>query len=141
MTMKLKVNKFYLKAIFLSSFFFIINSLLFSQNLSQHNSGTLNLPPGGKMPLKFEYVDYSYKLNNLQPVSTIVSEQNFLQDISNEELEKMKTNEPNVYEYYMKADQFFKSLSPSVKSTFTVKELWYIYTYDINLTKRLRDIK
>lgn len=93
------------------------------------------------MPLKFEYVDYSYKINNLQPVSTIVSEQNFLQDISNEELEKMKTDEPNVYEYYMKANQFFKSLSPSVKSTFTVKELWYIYTYDINLTKRLRDIK
>lgn len=107
-----------------------------------NNSKKMNLPPGSKLPSKFVFIDYSYKLNYIS--STVKGNELpgiFFEDLSEEDLTEMKNNSPEKYQYYMDAEKFYNNLSKGVKSTFTTKELWYIYTYDIELTNKLLNIK
>lgn len=108
-----------------------------------NNSKKMNLPPGSKMKSKpEEFIDYSYKLSLIGSVSPQNSvTENFLADISNEEMEEIKLGSSEKYDYYMKANTYYTNLSNKVKSVYSVKELWYIYVYDVELSNKLIAIK
>ena len=109
-------------------------------DLSKNNN--LNLPPGSVLAKKFEFIDYSYRLNYIASnTSNVEVNKNFLQEFSEAELTEIKNNTPEKYQYYLKAQDFYNALSNNVKSAFTVSELWYVYMYDVELTNKLRLIK
>lgn len=118
-------------------FFLVLFSLSFV-GISQNNEPKFNLPPGSQLPPKFVFEDLSYKLNYSNLVTDIKSD--FL-DFSSEELNQMKENDVKSYNYYSQASAFFNSLSMKVRSIYTIKELWYIYSYDVNLANKLLTIK
>jgi hypothetical protein len=101
-----------------------------------------NLPPGSVLKSKSSVEDtYSYKLNFLNDASVVDKNQNFLESISKDELEEMKILSPNKYAYYIEAKEFYTNLSPKVKNTFSVKELWEIYVFDQEFKSKLQNIK
>ena len=53
----------------------------------------------------------------------------------------MKTESPESYVYYIKADEYYKKLSPKVKAVFSVDDLWNIYMFNQKLKVQLADIK
>jgi hypothetical protein len=126
-------------------FFFIFNTtfVVFSQQKSNDNIGKSNLPPGASLPLKFEFIDYSYKLSEINSTSntTIKEYSDFLQDFTEADLLEMKQLDQLKYNYYMKANEFYKNLSIKVKSLFTHNELWFVYMHDVDLTNKLSQIK
>ncbi len=132
-----KINK----STFMLVFILISNFVSFGQtNINEINK--INLPPGSQMPLKFEFIDYSYKLDNISSGDVKLTEdKNFLQEFSDADLLDMKTTSSSRYQYYIKANEFYKNLSNKVKAVFSVKELWYVYMFDLNLTSKLMTIK
>jgi hypothetical protein len=118
-------------------FAIIISFCSFSQSNSDYN-----LPPGAVLKPKAKIEDLSYKLGDLQnTVSQNYVEQNFLKDFSSEDLVSMQIEAPEMYSYYMTANDFYINLSPRVKSIFTVNELWDIYYFDANLKQQISLIK
>lgn len=103
----------------------------------------MNLPPGTILQPKLDVaIDYSYKLGTISDnVSDAVSAQNFLYDFTDADLAEMKANDFMKYEYYMKANEYYNSLSNKVKSIFTIQELWYVYIFDADLSDKLITIK
>lgn len=122
--------------------FFLLSSLsIFSQN-NLSETKKVNLPPGGLMPLKFDFIDYSYKLDNISSNTVkLQEEKNFLQEFTDADLLEMKTNSFNKYQYYMKANDFYNNLSNTIKNLYTIQELWYIYSFDETLTNKLISVK
>jgi hypothetical protein len=43
--------------------------------------------------------------------------------------------------YYSEAKKYFESLSPKVKTLFSVEELWHTYYFDVELKNKLKTIK
>lgn len=114
---------------------------IFSQN-NTTDLKKINLPPGSVLSPKFEFVDYSYKLNYLTSNNSATKEnKNFLKEFSEADLTEIKDNTPEKYQYYLKAQDFYNDLANNVKSLYTIEELWYIYMYDVELTNKLRAIK
>jgi hypothetical protein len=113
----------------------------FSQN-TVDDLKKINLPPGTILSPKFEFIDYSYKLNYISSnTSGNGGNKNFLQEFSEVDLTEIKDNTPEKYQYYLKAQDFYNDLANNVKSLYTIEELWYIYMYDVELTNKLRAIK
>ena len=114
---------------------FLITIGAYSQDVTK-----FNLPPGtGFAPKIFQEIDYSYKLNDESLNEPI--EKKYLFKFSEIKLEEIKSIDPNAYNYYNTANNYFNSLSKSVKRKFTVKELWYIYMYDLKLKNKLLTVK
>jgi hypothetical protein len=121
--------------------FLISSSFVFSQ-AKLNEERAINIPPGSVMPIKFEFIDYSYKLDNVSSTKlNSLEEKNFLEEFSEEDLIEMKLHHSDRYEYFMKANDFYNSLSNNVKATFTIKELWYIYSFDQQLKNKLITVK
>ncbi len=119
-------------------FFFAINNLSFSQKNNFNSEKDFNLPPGAKLSKTFEGVkNYSYKLNASynEPIN-----KDYLFKFTQQEFETLKHKNRAQYDYYVKAESYFKRLSNRVKKTFTVQELWYIYMYDKELKTKLETI-
>jgi hypothetical protein len=103
----------------------------------------VNLPPGSVVKSKYTiYRDLSYKLNqepNYSQVESVNTE--LFKDLTESNLLEMKTNDPESFEYYNEAANYFKSLSTKVKALFTSEELWYVYQFDQNLKETLKNLK
>ena len=124
---------------FLTLFLLMITALSHGQE-KPVNIADFNLPPGAKiMAKKFEYVDYSYKLNSAYSNESV--NKNYLFKFTDEEFNNLKNKNNQAYLYYQNANSYFISLSDKVKKAFTVEELWYIYIYDTNLKNKLSNIK
>lgn len=119
----------------------ISSSFVFSQaRLNEERA--INLPPGSVMPFKFDFIDYSYKLDNISSIKVESYEKdNFLFEFSEEDLIQMKERAPEKYRYYMKANDFYINLSNKIRTLYTIQELWYIYSYDDQLTNKIISIK
>jgi hypothetical protein len=74
--------------------------------------------------------------NNNEPI-----DKNWINKFSEAEFSKLKNSNKKLYDYYTTANKYFESLSPRVKSTYTLKELWYIYMFDQGLKNKLSTIK
>ena len=76
---------------------------------------SINLPPGSAMPIKFEFIDYSYKLDNVSSSKlNSLEEKNFLEEFSEQDLIEMKLNSIEKYQYYMKANLYYNNLSKNI---------------------------
>lgn len=118
----------------------ISSSFGFSQTVLNEEI-SINLPPGSSMPIKFEFIDYSYKLDNVSSTKcNSLEEKNFLEEFSEEDLIEMKLNSVEKYQYYMKAKSFYNNLSNKIKTLYTIDELWYIYMFDLKLTNKIKSI-
>lgn len=112
-------------------FIALISPLSYSQEAKD-----FNLPPKAKfMPKLYKEIDYSYKLNDLSLNEPIVKD--FLNRFSEADLNNLKTKDNLTYTYYQTAQNYFTSLSNTVKKKFTVEELWHIYIYDQKLKNKL----
>lgn len=101
-----------------------------------------NLPPGCVLKQKNEIYDLSYKLEGKSSTNKFTeSDLQLLKDIPLSEIENYKEIDPEYYNYYMKGMLFFEGLSLSVRQTYTLTELWYIYVFDQNLKNKLLTIK
>lgn len=120
--------------------------LLFSvlSAYSQSNQG-FNLPPGSVLNKKAEInKDFSAKLQLLQSGNFDITKANqseFLFQYSSSEIELMKTESPESYNYYKIADDYYNNLSPKVKAVFSVDDIWNIYMFNQKLKAQLADIK
>ena len=104
---------------FLTLFFCVLS-------FGQQKSNDFNLPPKAKFVTKlYKEIDYSYKLNDLSLNESV--EKNYLNKFSEADLNNLKMKDNATYSYYKTAQNYFSSLSNTVKKKFTVKELWYIY--------------
>ncbi len=114
--------------------FTLISSLTFSQQLKD-----FNLPPKAKFaPKLYQEIDYSHKLNKLSLNEPV--EKNYLNRFSEADLNNLKIKDKATYTYYKTAQNYFISLSDTVKKKFTVEELWHIYIYDQKLKNKLKTI-
>jgi hypothetical protein len=126
---------------FTSILFILFNFSTFSQTRLNEEK-KINLPPGAVMPLKFDFIDYSYKLDNISSIKVkSIEKENFLFEFSEEDLILMKETALDKYQYYMKANDFYNNLSIKVRTLYTMQELWFIYSYDIQLTNKIISIK
>lgn len=96
-----------------------------------------NLPPGEVLKDDVKIIDYSYKLEDMAKYENFAFKTDYLYEFSSEELVDMKANKPDLYNYYMKAEKYFTSLSQRVKKIFPIDELWHIYKFDPSLTEKL----
>ena len=110
---------------------------------SEKTKPVFNLPPGLSFHPKTDTtVDYSYKLNqipNQDPEN--FKEGDFFKDVPKYKLDYYQKNEPENFQYYLKAKAFYDNLSDKVKITFTIEELWYVYYFDQKLKSTLQAIK
>ena len=114
--------------------FILISSIAFSQQAKE-----FNLPPKAKfMPKLYQEIDYSYKLNDLSLNEAVTK--NFLNRFTETDLDKLKKKDNITYNYYKAAQNYFRSLSDTVKNKFTVEELWHVYIYDQKLKNKLKTI-
>ncbi|PHS04432.1 MAG: hypothetical protein COA88_13535 [Kordia sp.] len=114
--------------------FILISSIAFSQQAKE-----FNLPPKAKfMPKLYQEIDYSYKLNDLSLNEAVTK--NFLNRFTETDLDKLKKKDNITYNYYKAAQNYFRSLSDTVKKKFTVEELWHVYIYDQKLKNKLKTI-
>lgn len=119
----------------------ILVTLFFSLS-SYSQDQQYNLPPGSIVRKKgFEQVDYSWKLKNISQDKAYFKDSNYLSQFTLEDLKVMEKNSIEKFNYYKTADNYFKALSPKVKSLFTVNELWYIYMFDETLKEKIKTIK
>ena len=66
--------------------FLISSSFVFSQ-AKLNEERAINIPPGSVMPIKFEFIDYSYKLDNVSSIKlNSLEEKNFLEEFSEQEI-------------------------------------------------------
>lgn len=116
-------------------------SCLYFYGISQQTN--YNLPPGHKVKDKaFRQENYQEKISQLASANPVLLlERDFLSVIPADEFAEMKTQAPETYQYYMKAKEFYENLSPKVKNTFTLEELWDIYMFDTLLTEQIKAIK
>lgn len=118
----------------------LINVLVMSYSYGQmqESSSNFRLPPKASLKSKLKpIVDMSYKLKNLaEPIDyeNIKNTYSTYWDLN--DLEKYK-NDDILYNYLKEASQFFKSVKPRYQKLYNQMELWYIYIYDINLSKQL----
>jgi hypothetical protein len=120
-------------------------TLLICFMLSMHvfSQDNYNIPPNFKLFSKTNKgKDYSFKLHN-QPNYGMVSttDAQFLKDLTPRNMEDMKMNDPESYNYYSEALLFYNELSQRVKALFTGDEIWHIYMFDQNLKNKLRTIR
>jgi len=119
---------------FFTMLFILISSIAFSQQAKE-----FNLPPRAKfMPKLYQEIDYSYKLNDLSLNEAVTK--NFLNKFTETDLDKLKMKDNATYNYYKVAQNYFISLSDTVKKKFTVEELWHVYIYDQKLKNKLKII-
>jgi len=108
-------------------------------SFGQQKSNDFNLPPKAKfMPKLYQEIDYSYKLNDVSLNEPV--EKNYLNRFSEADLNNLKMKDNTTYTYYQAAQNYFTSLSDTVKKKFTVEELWHIYIYDQKLKNKLKTI-
>ena len=118
--------------------FFVVFSII---TYSQENNSKFNLPPGYRLQPKKKIVDLSYKLNStINDIQYESSELRFLKQLTENELESLRENLPDYYNYLQKAKSYINSLTPKVKSLYTEEELWYIYAFDPELKNKLTTI-
>lgn len=130
-----------IKTIIMLFLFLTVSFFGFSQKKLNEPLKT-NLPPDCVLPYKFEVTDYSYKLDNMNSSdSEIAIKKDFLEGIIGIDFNEMKSNSPKKYEYYVNAQTFYNKLARTVKTTFSIQELWYVYMYDVELTNKLLIIK
>jgi hypothetical protein len=128
-------NIYMKKPTFLTFIIVLISLQSYAQDIKD-----FNMPPNTSFaPKLFQKIDYSYKLNDASINEPI--ERNYLLKFSEIQLEEIKSKDLVTYNYYNTANNYFKSLSESVKRKFTVKELWYVYIYDQKLKNKLLTVK
>jgi hypothetical protein len=119
----------------------ILIALFFSFS-SYSQDQKYNIPPGSVIRKKgVEQIDYSWKLKNISQDKAFFKDSNYLVRFTLEELNEMEKNSIDKYNYYKTADNYFKALSPKVKSLFSIDELWYIYMFDETLKEKIKTIK
>ncbi|MEZ4854392.1 hypothetical protein [Flavobacterium sp.] len=128
------------KTLFLCGIIFL---LFTSVNLIAQNSKEYNLPPGYKIHPKKEIIDLSYKIdeNNKNEVFYSQDDLLFLKNLSDVELENLKSELPDYYNYIQSGKAFINSLSQKVKNIYTTNELWYIYAFDKKLATTISVLK
>lgn len=118
----------------------LIQLLFLTQAYSQnkYSPQSFRLPPEVKLKTKHpSIVDLSYKLtNNEKPhdYSNITNTYDKRYDLNN--LSKYESN-PELQAYLKEAAKFFNAIKPKFRSLYSDMELWYIYIYDVNLSKQL----
>jgi hypothetical protein len=136
------MRKLLLLLFFSGVFTCVVNAQKNSHSAASEKNKDWNLPPGFVLNAKTNtQIDYSFKI-----YEPIINEEdsagrNFLRDFSEEDIADMKKNWAEAYRYYMAAEQFYKNLSTSIKSRFTIEELWYIYMFDQKLKNQLLTVK
>jgi hypothetical protein len=102
-----------------------------------------NTPPTNAVFVKVDATEnFAYKLEELpESVSTSYVEPDFLYGKTWDEV--IFDTERNAEEvaYYQTAKNYFASLSPKVKSIYSVKQLWHIYYFDQGLKNQLVTIR
>jgi hypothetical protein len=100
-----------------------------------------NTPPGvvfGKIDPSFSYAD---KLNYVSSqVPADYQEPKFMGTMTLEEYLNDQTISQENRAYYQQAKVYFDSLSPKIKTLFSVEELWHIYYFDAVLKENLKSI-
>lgn len=121
----------------------IIFGLLMLTNAVFGQEKKYNLPPNQILnPKAKTNLNYSYKLSEIAIANVDnYKEANFLYEISEEEMNIFKSKDLNTYNYYLEANNFYNKLSKKVKVVYSVDELWDIYIFDEELTKKLTEIK
>ncbi|MES2545476.1 MAG: hypothetical protein V4548_11355 [Bacteroidota bacterium] len=121
------------------------NDELDKSNIGQSSvdMSNFNLAPGMVFsPKKVNLIDYSFMLEQIPTVEPKkFMNDDFLKIIPKEKLDYWKSSEPQVYQYYATAKNFYDNLSNKVKSVLSVDVLWHIYFYDVKLKNQLQSIK
>lgn len=127
-----------MKKICITSLLFLIYSGVYCQDQND-----FNLPPEIVIHPKTDVnYDYSKKLEHYEKHNIHVPNKTpFKLGYTDLDLQEMKNNDIDSYNYYLKAKLYFESLSEKVFEIFTSKELWDIYMFDSKLAKRLQNIK
>lgn len=128
---------------------FLITTYGFGQNANENSNShknsksNFNLVPGSILKPKTNTdIDYSYKLSQIpteEPNNIIFDD--FLKDLSIQDMADMKKDEIKKYSYYIDAQKYYNDLSNKIKVTYTWDELWYIYIFDQKLKTTLHKIK
>jgi hypothetical protein len=152
---KLSTNNFSMKTFFVLFFLHLFSFAALAQTGENDKSNVANgesaidmsnynLAPGMVLsPKKVNLeMDYSFMLNEI-PATAPKNFKNddFLRVIPKEKLDYWKASEPEVYQYYATAKNFYDNLSPKVKAIFSVEVLWHIYFYDQKLKSKLQAVK
>lgn len=150
---KIIINYFQIK-----TFFIFVITAIFSFSATAQNEiekpisnqseydiyiASFNLPPGaGYYAKNVDLIDYSFMLEQIPAVNPekFIND-DFLKVYPKEKLDYWKSNEPNIYQYYATAKNFYDNLSSKVKSVLSVEVLWHIYIYDQKLKNKLEAIK
>lgn len=114
---------------------------VFKIGVSQNLHVEYNIPPGDIAQKKLKVIDYSYKLNEIKHIGDSPFSTTFLSAKPEVNLEELKKLDVKRYDYYIKAESYYQSLSNAVKRTFSLEELWHIYMFDAKLKETLLGIK
>lgn len=105
---------------------------------AQLDSKNFRFPPEVYLKSKIsEVVDLSFKVEKRskpQNYENIKNTYHTKYDLSN--LDKYK-NDIKTYNYLKEVSAFFNSIKPQYQNMYTKMELWYIYIYDIDLSRKL----
>ena len=132
------ILKYMKKTYCLSLLAIILVIASFSSKAQQYN-----IPPGNVLPMKVDTrADYWHKLDLIpEGKNKNAKYDDFLKELSKDDLSEMKANNKPVYDYYMEAKTFHNNLSDRVKVTFTWDELWEIYMFNPELKNELISIE
>lgn len=119
----------------------ILVFFVFKTGISQNTQVEYNIPPGDIVKNKLEIIDYSYKLSDVKAAKVSPLNLKFLSVKPEVNLEELKMVDVKRYDYYIKAESYYQSLSSAVKQTFSLEELWHIYMFDAKLKETLLGIK
>ncbi len=138
----MKIKKMLVLLVAISSLFVsqAQKTIDYSNSTQEFNTSQLNLPPNLALSKKLDVnADYWEKLSlipNEAPSNS--SFEPFLKDV---DVDEAQNDYPELYNYYMEAQEFHDSLSNKVKVTFTHEELWRIYMFNQELKQELIKIK
>lgn len=125
----------------------IVFGLLLVFNISAQadtEGNNYDLPPGAVIKPKADLNrDLSGKINELRfkSISSDDLEINaeFIKaDLTNEDWERLKVTNPDEFDYYQRALEYYEALSPKVKTILNTDELWHLYMFDLKTREEIK---
>ena len=124
----------------------IVIGFLLASNISAQTDAEVSnydLPPGAFLSPKFDTdKDMSEIINEIKHKAVENSNEDekakFLKpDITQEDWDRLKKYNPEEYEYYQRALNFYDNLSERVKIIIDTDDLWYIYKFKVESREEL----
>lgn len=114
-------------------------------SFAQKNAGSsydFNTPPDGFIMNKaYLGTNYYSKLQKLNDTLSITGQKaTFLRPFTPEDWIYLQQHQPESYNYYTAAKNWYENLPQRMLTLFTTEELWYIYFYDQQLKYKLETL-